>query len=212
MGPGRNCGLIYRTPCFAGSLRDNLCSLQVDLQRARSSSAYLLQLRPHLLRECLSKGRRTARVCSGALLAAGPRPVLDAEANFALLDLLEAVSAWTTTTCSPSPSTCPHRRPRTRSTGVRSPPYSRESPLGPATSRSGGRLAGGGRGASGKEEAYCHEELEGLDGKKLRLEKEEAEERKTLLELEEEELQLAMAMSLSHQMSEEKAADYYDTD
>ncbi|ROT74848.1 hypothetical protein C7M84_006605 [Penaeus vannamei] len=50
MGPGRNCGLIYRTPCFAGSLRANLCSLQVDLQRARSSSAYLLQLRPHLLR------------------------------------------------------------------------------------------------------------------------------------------------------------------
>ncbi|ROT74849.1 hypothetical protein C7M84_006609 [Penaeus vannamei] len=69
-------------------------------------------------------------------------------------------------------------------------------------------------GRPGKEEAYCHEELEGLDGKKLRLEKEEAEgERKTCFWLEEEEeLQLAMAMSLSHQMSEEKAADYYDTD
>nr|XP_027214857.1 uncharacterized protein LOC113807764 [Penaeus vannamei] len=35
-------------------------------------------------------GRRTARVCSGALLAGRTRPVLDAEANFALLDLLEA--------------------------------------------------------------------------------------------------------------------------
>jgi len=54
-------------------------------------------------------------------------------------------------------------------------------------------------GRPGKEEAYCHEELEGLDGKKLRLEKEEAEgERKTCFWLEEEEeLQLAMAMSLS---------------
>lgn len=59
-------------------------------------------------------------------------------------------------------------------------------------------------GRPGKEEAYCHEELEGLDGKKLRLEKEEAEgERKTCFWLEEEEeLQLAMAMSLSLQTSE----------